>query len=90
MIRLVHVIKDNKFINSTYEVFNSLSRTDLICKYVFITQDRQYTFKNTKEMFSIDVLHESEFLDYLNQNSINAIMLHGLNLVDTLPYITIV
>lgn len=88
MIRLVHVIKDNKFINSTYEVFNSLSRTDLICKYVFITQDRQYTFKNLKEIVSsIDVLHESEFLDYLNQNSINAIMLHGLNLVDTLPYI---
>ena len=36
MINLVHIVYDDKFIDDTYEVFNSLNRKDLTNRYVFI------------------------------------------------------
>lgn len=88
MINLVHVVYDNKFINSTYEVFNSLNRKGLINSYVFISNNTQYSFNNLKEIVpNIDIIREENFLEYLEEKSINAIMLHGLNLINIIPQI---
>lgn len=88
MINLVHVVYDNKFINSTYEVFNSLNRKGLINRYVFISNNTQYLFKNLKEIVpNIDIIREEDFLKYLEERAINAIMLHGLNLINIIPQI---
>lgn len=88
MINLVHVVHDNKFINSTYEVFNSLNRKGLINRYVFISNNTQYSFKNLKEIVpNIDIIREEDFLKYLEERAINAIMLHGLNLINIIPQI---
>lgn len=88
MINLVHVVHDNKFINSTYEVFNSLNRKGLINKYVFISNNTQHSFKNLKEIVpNIDIIREEDFLKYLEERAINAIMLHGLDLINIIPQI---
>ena len=88
MINLVHIVYDDKFIDDTYEVFNSLNRKDLINRYVFISNNINYSFKYLKKVVSdIDIIREEDFLYYLEEKSINAIMLHGLNLINIIPQI---
>ena len=88
MINLVHIVYDDKFIDDTYEVFNSLNRKDLINRYVFISNNINHSFKYLKKVVSnIDIIREEDFLYYLEEKSINAIMLHGLNLINIIPQI---
>lgn len=88
MINLVHIVYDDKFIDDTYEVFNTLNRKDLINRYVFISNNIKHSFKYLKKIVSdIDIIREEDFLYYLEEKSINAIMLHGLNLINIIPQI---
>lgn len=77
MLRIAHVLKDEKFTDGVFRTFQEDKR--LVNIPVFFTKNKNYKFKKINSINNIKLISESkEFLVFLNSNEFDVIYFHSL------------
>lgn len=83
MEKILHFVKDNKYIDWFIDVISQYFHNDLHT-FVFITNNSEVSFKNIrKNACRILLIRESKVVDFIKKNDYKIIIIHGL---PSIPY----
>ena len=80
-INILHCVTDEKFIDSMIEMTKVLWQD--CCQYYVMISNREGNFRYVHKIEDIINVNKKNFIKYINDNAINAVILHGLA---SLPY----
>lgn len=83
MEKILHFVKDNKYIDWFIDVISQYFQNDLHT-FVYITNNSNVSYKNIRKNVSrIKIIKENQVIDYIKKNDYKIIILHGL---PSIPY----